>query len=108
MQGAAPPPQGPPGPPPQQGGMPFNMNPVTNPTHPSHVHAARHLGAAIGHSLTDNHEGAKAHLHAMLDKLFESVHTPADGSAASQQAASPQPAKPKKPAKKSKPTRKKK
>jgi hypothetical protein len=71
MQGATPPPpngaQMPPTEP--QPAAPLNINPITNPTHPAHVMASKHLGAALGHFLAGNHEDAKAHLHEFIEHL---------------------------------------
>lgn len=41
---------------------PLNLNPITNPTHPAHLKAARHMGAAIAHLMLGNGEAAAPHL----------------------------------------------
>jgi hypothetical protein len=48
----------------------FNPNPISNPTHPAHADVSRHLGTALGHSLIGDHETARQHLHAAIDKMF--------------------------------------
>lgn len=40
----------------------FNVNPVTNPTHPAHDMATRHFGAALGHLLIGDGETAAHHI----------------------------------------------
>jgi hypothetical protein len=75
---------------------PLNLNPVSNPTHPSHIMASKHLGAALGHFLTGNHEGAKAHLHEAIEHLA----APHTGTTAAPQPARATTKPPKKSAKK--------
>ena len=68
-----------------QGGV--NFNPVSNPTHPAHQVATQHLGQALGHMLTGNHEAARDSLHTAIEHLF----VPHQEAAAANQAAVPQP-----------------
>jgi hypothetical protein len=52
------------------------MNPVTNPTHPSHITASRHFGAALAHLLMGHGEDAADHLGAAIGHALH-PHLPA-------------------------------
>ena len=49
----------------------LHPNPISDPLHPAHGVMAQNVGRAIGHLMTGNIEGARAHLHDAIDNWLE-------------------------------------